>query len=152
MRFARLRRDLTDEIEAHIAERTDDLMEAGMGAQEARQQARREFGNATLYAEISRESWGWTRVERIAKDFRHALRTLRASPLFTATAVLSLALGIGANTAIFTLLYASLWRPLPVQDPRQIFQLVRATRVANPGRNIATPIRCFSSSAIRLTV
>jgi len=127
MKFTRLRRDLADEIEAHIAERADELMEGGMGKQAARQRARREFGNATLYAEISREAWGWTRFERIARDFRHALRTLRASPLFTLTAVLSLALGIGANTAIFTLLYASLWRPLPVQDPRQIFQLVRAS-------------------------
>jgi putative ABC transport system permease protein len=127
MRFIRLRRELVDEIEAHIAERVDELMEGGMAEQEARQSARREFGNATLYAEISREAWGWTRLERISKDFRHALRTLRASPLFTVTAVLSLALGIGANTAIFTLLYASLWRPLPVQAPRQIFQLVRAS-------------------------
>src|SRR6202034_2160474 len=126
MRFIRLRRELADEIEAHIAERVDELMEGGMAEQEARQSARREFGNATLYAEISREAWGWTRLERISKDFRHALRTLRASPLFTVTAVLSLALGIGANTAIFTLLYASLWRPLPVQDPHEIFQLVRA--------------------------
>ena len=127
MRVTRRRRELADEIEAHIAERVDELREAGMGEREARQRARREFGNATLYAEISREAWGWTRIERIAKDFRHALRTLRASPLFTVTAVLSLSLGIGANTAIFTLLYASLWRPLPVQDPRQIFQLVRAS-------------------------
>jgi predicted permease len=127
MRFARRRRELADEIEAHIAERVDELTEAGMGEQEARRQARREFGNATLYAEISREAWGWTRLERIGKDFRYALRALRASPLFTVTAVLSLALGIGANTAVFTLLYASLWRPLPVQHPRQIFQLVRAS-------------------------
>jgi len=126
MKFTRLRRELADEMEAHLAERVDELREAGMGEQEARQQARREFGNATRHAEISREAWGWTRIERIGKDFRHAVRTLRASPLFTVTAVLSIALGIGANTAVFTLLYASLWRPLPVQDPQQIFQLVRA--------------------------
>jgi len=58
MKFTRLRRDLADEIEAHIAERADELMEGGMGKQAARQRARREFGNATLYAEISREAWG----------------------------------------------------------------------------------------------
>src|ERR1700733_3878426 len=126
MKSIRRRRELAAEMEAHLAERADELMEAGMGEQEARQQARREFGNATRYAEISREAWGWMRIERIGKDFRYALRALCASPLFTVTAVLSLALGIGANTAIFTLLYASLWRPLPVQDPHEIFQLVRA--------------------------
>ena len=65
------------------------------------------------------------------RDLRYALRTLRASPLFTATAVLSLALGIGANTAVFTLLYASLWKPLPVQEPQQIVHLMRG--------NAATP-------------
>ena len=126
IRRRRLRRELVDEMEAHLAERVDDLMEAGMGEQEARQSARRAFGNATRYAEISGEAWAWTRLERIGKDFRYALRSLRASPVFTVTAILSLALGIGANTAIFTLLYASLWRPLPVTDPHEIFQLVRA--------------------------
>jgi hypothetical protein len=69
--------------------------------------------------------WGWGWLERLGKDLRYAVRALRASPLFTVTAVLSLALGIGANTAIFTLLYASLWKPLPVPAPRQIFQLRR---------------------------
>ncbi len=125
MKWHRMRRDLAAEIEAHIAERADELMEGGMREPEARRQARREFGNATRYTEIGGEAWGWPWLERIAKDLRHAVRALRASPLFTVTAVLSLALGIGANTAVFTLLYASLWRPLPVPAPRQLFQLRR---------------------------
>ncbi len=125
MKSHRMRRDLAAEIEAHIAERADELMEGGMREPEARQKARREFGNPTLYAETGGETWGWPWLERFAKDLRYAVRSLRASPLFTVTAVLSLALGIGANTAVFTLLYASLWKPLPVPAPRQIFQLRR---------------------------
>jgi putative ABC transport system permease protein len=70
-------------------------------------------------------SYWRVRPERIVQDIRYAVRSLRASPLFTLTAILSLALGIGANTAFFTLLHASLWRPLPIEDPRQIFHLMR---------------------------
>jgi predicted permease len=125
MKSHRMRRDLAAEIEAHIAERAEELMEGGMRELEARQQARREFGNPTLYAEMGGENWGWPWLERTLKDLRYAVRSLRASPLFTVTAVLSLALGIGANTAVFTLLYASLWKPLPVPAPHQIFQLRR---------------------------
>ena len=125
MTARRRRRELAAEIEAHIAERTADLVDGGMREAEARQQARREFGNPTLYAETGGEVWGWPWIERIGKDLRYAARSLRASPLFTATAVLSLALGIGANTAIFTLLYASLWKPMPVTAPQRIYQLWR---------------------------
>ena len=120
-----MRRELAAEIEAHIAERADELMEGGLPETEARQTARREFGNPTLYSELGGETWGWPRLERFARDLRYAVRTLRASPLFTTAAVLSLALGIGANAAIFTLLYASLWKPLPVPAPTRIYQLRR---------------------------
>jgi predicted permease len=125
MKTRRMRRELREEIEAHIAERAGELMDGGMSEIEARQAARREFGNPTLQAETGGEVWGWGWLERLGKDLRYAVRALRASPLFTVTAVLSLALGIGANTAIFTLLYASLWKPLPVPAPRQIFHLRR---------------------------
>jgi len=125
VRARRLRRELAAEIEAHIAERTEELMENGVPENEARQQARREFGNPTRIAEAGGEVWGWTWLERIAKDLRYGARALRASPLFTLAVVLSLALGMGANTAIFTLLYASLWRPLPVPAPQQVYQLWR---------------------------
>jgi len=125
MRTRRMRRELAAEIEAHIAERAEELVEGGIDERAAREQARREFGNATLYTQTGGEVWGWRWLEQAAKDLRYAVRSLRASPLFAATAVLSLALGIGANTAIFTLLYASLWKPLPVPEPGRVFQLWR---------------------------
>src|SRR5579862_2541257 len=125
IRTRRARRELAAEIQAHIAERAADLMDAGLPEPQALQQARREFGNPTLLAETAGEVWGWPWLERLGKDLRYAARSLRAGPLFTVTAVISLALGIGANTAIFTLLYASLWKPMPVPAPRQVYQLWR---------------------------
>jgi predicted permease len=131
VRRHRIHRELGDEVEAHLEERVADLVESGMREAEARQQAAREFGNATLYLEISRETWGWTALDRLWRDVRYAWRTLHASPLFTLTAIVSLALGIGANTAVFTLLYGSLWKPLPVRDPQQIFHLMRKSSIGD---------------------
>lgn len=76
-----------------------------------------ELGNLTLAAEDARAEWGWTRLEQTGQDVRYALRTLRKSPAFTLTVVLSLAVGIGANTALFTLLNTVMWKLLPVKDP-----------------------------------
>jgi predicted permease len=87
-----------------------------------------ELGNLTLAAENARAEWGWTRLEQTAQDLRYALRTLRKNPGFTATAVLSLALGIGANTALFTLINAVTWRMLPVRDPETLFLLEQRDR------------------------
>ena len=79
-----------------------------------------ELGNLTLAAEQRREAWGWTWLERLVQDLHHAFRNMRHSPGFTATAVISLALGIGANTAIFSLIDALMLRWLPVHDPKQL--------------------------------
>src|SRR5260370_1207956 len=83
-----------------------------------------QFGNATLLKEASRDVWSFTTIETFFKDLRYALRMLRRSPAFTAVAVLSLALGIGANTAIFSLIDALMLKMLPVKQPQQLFELL----------------------------
>src|SRR5713226_9464561 len=88
-----------------------------MSPQEAERASRRDFGNVLLLKEGIREMWGWTSFERLAQDLRYAWRTLFKNPLFATMAVLSLALGIGANTAIFSFMDAILMRALPVQHP-----------------------------------
>ena len=83
----------------------------------------RELGNLTLAAEDARAEWGWTRLEQASQDVRYAVRSLRKHPGFTATAALSLALGIGANTALFTLINTVTWKMLPVRDPEHLLVL-----------------------------
>ncbi len=86
--------------------------------------ARREFGNRTLVQEATREMWGWNSLERLWQDVRYALRGMRRTPGFTAVAVVSLALGIGANTAIFSLINTLMLRMLPVEHPGQLVELL----------------------------
>ncbi len=121
----RRRRDeeLSDEILFHIEARTAELEQSGTSRDEALRQARREFGNRSRSMETTRQVWGVTALEGIAQDLRYGFRQLRRSPGFAATAILSLALGIGANTAIFELLNAVRLRSLPVRDPQQLVEV-----------------------------
>jgi hypothetical protein len=115
--------DLSDEIEEHLPEKTDTLMAEGASREEAERVARREFGNVTRIKERSREPWRWSRAEILWADVRFALRKLGKSPGFTATAVSTLALGIGANVVVFSVLYGLVLRPLDVPQPKNLFQV-----------------------------
>jgi predicted permease len=84
-----------------------------------------ELGNLTLAAEDARAEWGWTPLEQVGQDLRYAVRTLKRSPVFTATTVLSLAIGIGANTSLFTLINTVMWKLLPIRDPEHLLVLAQ---------------------------
>jgi predicted permease len=112
--------DLAVSIQEHIDERTEELMDDGMSRKEAAQKARREFGNMTVVAERSREVWQWPVLESLWADVRHALLRLRRSPGFAATVILTLAIGIGANTTVFSVLNSVLIKPLPYPKPDQL--------------------------------
>src|SRR5277367_3466117 len=116
----RLYSDLSEEMREHLEEKTEQFVHEGMSREEAEHAARRSFGNATLLEEHTREVWQWPRVESLIADAKFAMRQLIKSPAFTATAILTLALGIGANTGIFTLMHALLLKRLPVPDPEGI--------------------------------
>ncbi|MBZ5622743.1 MAG: ABC transporter permease [Acidobacteriia bacterium] len=112
--------DLRREIESHLQAEADEQRRNGLAEADAGFAARRLFGNATLVEEDTRAAWGWGSIERLAQDVRYALRLLRKSSAFTVTAVFSLAIGIGMNTAMFTLLDTILLRSLPVPSPEEL--------------------------------
>jgi len=112
----RFDRDLAEEMQAHLEMQAAENRESGMGGEEARLAARRQFGNAAGLQEASREAWGWRMLDEAARDFRLALRTLRRGPGFAAIAVVTLALGIGLNMAAFTLVYKVVLRPVDYRD------------------------------------
>jgi predicted permease len=129
-----LEADLDEELKFHVEMKTRENVEAGMTPGEARAAALRQFGNVARVEEEARATWSWMWLEQLARDLRFALRTLRRNAGFTAVAGLSLALGIGANAAIFTLVNAILLRPLPYAQPER---LVRVTGYYPDGAVVA---------------
>ena len=133
--FARraLERDLADEIRQHLHEKIDDLMLQGMSRDEATRLARREFGNVTLVEEQGRDVWRWPLVEDGVADLRYAFRHLRRTPAFALAAIATLALGIGASVAMFTVVNAVVLRPLPFPSPDRLVTIEsRDRRSAEP--------------------
>ncbi|MGB6611987.1 MAG: ABC transporter permease, partial [Acidobacteriaceae bacterium] len=120
-RWEARRKRLEDEMQEHIELETQENIEAGMSPLDARQAAVRKFGNVASAADQSRETWGWLAPERLWQDVRFALRSFRKDAGFTAVALLSLMLGIGASVALFSVVYGVLIAPYPYARPNQIW-------------------------------
>src|SRR5580704_1314038 len=140
--------DLAEEMREHMEEKTEQLMRGGMSREEAEHAARRAFGNATVIEERGREVWQWPRLESIWADVKFAVRQLAKSPAFTATAVLTLALGIGANTGIFTLMHALLLKSLPIPEPDRLVRI--ALDIDSPNGVVSDqPLNAFLLESLR---
>ena len=121
--FTNRKRDLDKEIEAHLQMAIQDRIGSGESSDTARQSVLREFGNVMLVKDVTGEQWGWSRLGRLQHDVRYAFRQLKRNPGLTTLAVLMLAVGIGANTAVFSVFNQVLMQTMPVRDPNELVVL-----------------------------
>jgi predicted permease len=130
--------DLSAEIREHLEEQIDDMVAEGLSREQAVAAARRRFGNITRIQEVSRDVWRWRWLEHFFVDVRYGLRILRGHPGFATVVVLTLALGIGANTAVFSVMESVLVRPLPFHDPERLVVVWAVYREHGPVRSRAS--------------
>ena len=126
--------ELREELQFHLAEEAGERQADGLPEDQARWAARRDLGNVTLLQEDTRTLWSWILLEQLAQDVRYGLRTMFKNRLFTALAALSLALGIGANTAIYSFMDSILLRSLPVSDPASLVVVKWRSKPFNSAR------------------
>src|SRR5262245_59882050 len=131
---------LQAELEFHLQQQTAENVDMGMQPEEARLAALRLFGNPALLQEEARISWSWNWLESLWRDARYGLRTLWRSPSFSVTAILVMALGIGASTSLFTIVRSVLLKPLPFRDPNQLVMVYEHFRQNNESPyNVVAP-------------
>ena len=135
----RLEREMDDEWRFHLEARTDDLVKAGLEREAAARQARDEFGAVTRWKEQGREALGLRLLGQVTTDARYGLRWLRRSPALATAAILSIAVGIGANTAIFSLVNAVMVKMMPVRDPASLVILARSDDTLGLGSSFPYP-------------
>src|SRR5690242_16047624 len=138
-----IEREMSKEMQFHLERETELNMRRGLPFEEARRRARVAFGGVEQMKEASRDVRGTARLDSIARDLRYAIRSLASRPAFTLTVIATLALGIGANTAIFTLVDAIVLRPLPVSHPEQLVIVSDPAQVNN--NNVGDPVTDFVS-------
>ena len=139
-------KEFNREVESHLEMETEEFLNSGLSSEDARYAARRAFGNTTLVQEDVHAIWSAVWLERLASHGKYAARSLRKNPGFTTVAVLTLALGIGANTAIFSVINALLLRPLPFSAPDQIVRIYSTKNGAPVGGPSPMDMRDFAQS------
>jgi putative ABC transport system permease protein len=139
LRRDRFDRELEEEMRFHLEMKAEENLAAGVSPEDARYAARRQFGNQTLLQEVSRDMWSFRYLETLAQDLRFCLRMMSKNPGFTAMAVLTLALGIGANTAMFSVVDAVLIRPLPYLDAGRLAMIWDDTGQTGESKFFSTP-------------